>query len=94
MWNWALMDYGAHLKQKGIRVNAQSTQYAKQSVFEGSLRQARGAVLRELAKGKRSQKTLEQLFGAKRRAQVRAALTALSEEALIQKRGRNFALAH
>ena len=48
-WNWALMDYGAHLKASGVRVNARSAHYTKQSKFEGSLRQVRGAILKALA---------------------------------------------
>lgn len=50
-WHWALMDYGAYLKKSGVRNNHQSAQYNKQSKFEGSLRQVRGAILRELHKG-------------------------------------------
>jgi len=42
----ALMDYGSYLKQKGIKLNARSKHYTKQSRFEGSYRQLRGAILR------------------------------------------------
>ena len=49
-WHWALMDYGAYLKRTGVRNNSRSAHYTKQSKFEGSLRQARGAILRELHK--------------------------------------------
>ena len=51
-WNWALMDYGAHLKQSGVRVNARSAHYTKQSKFEGSLRQVRGAILKAQNEGR------------------------------------------
>jgi len=44
----AMMDYGAHLKKQGIRLNSKSRHYTKQSKFEGSVRQLRGAILREL----------------------------------------------
>jgi A/G-specific adenine glycosylase len=44
---WALMDYGTYLKTQ-VRNNAQSAHYKKQSKFEGSKRQVRGAVLRAL----------------------------------------------
>jgi A/G-specific adenine glycosylase len=44
----ALMDYGSHLKKQGIRLNSRSKHYVKQSKFEGSARQLRGAILREL----------------------------------------------
>ena len=50
-WHWALMDYGAHLKASGVRVNARSAHYAKQSKFNGSLRQVRGTILKTLSHG-------------------------------------------
>jgi A/G-specific adenine glycosylase len=46
----ALMDYGAFLKASGIKLNARSKHYTKQSKFKGSARQLRGAILRELLK--------------------------------------------
>ncbi len=50
-WYWALMDYGAYLKRAGIRNNHKSAYYVRQSKFEGSLRQARGEVIKHLANG-------------------------------------------
>ena len=50
-WHWALMDYGAYLKRSGIKLNHKSAHYTKQSKFEGSLRQVRGAILRTLSRG-------------------------------------------
>ncbi len=47
---WALMDYGSNLKSQGIRNTSRSKHYKKQSRFEGSPRQIRGAVLRLLTK--------------------------------------------
>ncbi len=48
----ALMDYGSHLKRRGVRLNTKSKHYKKQSKFEGSARQKRAAKLRGLlAKG-------------------------------------------
>jgi len=51
-WNSALFDYGAHLKRLGFRTNAQSARYVRQSKFQGSLRQVRGEILRQLYEGK------------------------------------------
>ncbi len=48
-WHWALMDYGAALKRLTANPNRRSAHYARQSRFEGSLRQARGSALRSLA---------------------------------------------
>ncbi len=47
-WYYALMDYGAELKRKVKNPNRKSAHYAKQSKFEGSIRQARGAILHYL----------------------------------------------
>ncbi len=44
---WALMDYGAWLKTQ-VRTNSRSKQYVRQSRFEGSKRQIRGQIIREL----------------------------------------------
>lgn len=47
-WYSALMDYGAYLKQVMPNPSRQSKTYVKQSKFEGSLRQVRGAILKQL----------------------------------------------
>ena len=47
-WHWALMDYGSYLKKLHKNPSRLSAHYIKQSKFEGSLRQLRGAILREL----------------------------------------------
>ena len=47
-WYYALMDYGVHLKQNLPRINAASKHYTKQSKFEGSKRQVRGAIIKIL----------------------------------------------
>ncbi len=49
-WYWALMDYDSFLKKSGIKNLHKSSQYKKQSKFEGSKRQIRGEVLRLLLK--------------------------------------------
>ncbi len=48
LWYYALMDYGAELKKQVKNPNRKSKHYTKQSKFEGSVRQARGAILRQL----------------------------------------------
>jgi A/G-specific adenine glycosylase len=47
-WYYALMDYGAGLARGGVNVNRASAQYTRQSPFQGSTRQLRGAVIRQL----------------------------------------------
>jgi A/G-specific adenine glycosylase len=49
LWYWALMDYGANIKKVRVNPNRRSAHYAKQSKFEGSLRQIRGGIVRALA---------------------------------------------
>ena len=92
-WYSALMDYGASLKRSGISHNARSTTYAKQSAFSGSLREARGAILRELAHSGAPPARLINLLGVERRAQMRTALRALFAERLVKKVEQNYALA-
>jgi len=47
-WYYALMDYGAHLAAIVPNPNRRSKHYTKQSKFEGSDRQIRGAIIRLL----------------------------------------------
>ncbi|AEJ19718.1 A/G-specific adenine glycosylase [Gracilinema caldarium] len=48
-WYYALMDYGAQLKKITVNPNRRSAHYSRQSPFKGSLREARGFIVRELA---------------------------------------------
>lgn len=92
-WYGALMDYGSHLKRSGVRVNAKRKGYAKQKAFKGSLREVRGAILRELGEGPRTASKLHALFSQERKVQIEEALIALLTEGMIQKKGRTYALA-
>ncbi|MCA9372314.1 A/G-specific adenine glycosylase [Candidatus Woesebacteria bacterium] len=47
-WYYALMDYGATLPKHVVNPNRKSKHYTKQSKFEGSRRQMRGKILKEL----------------------------------------------
>lgn len=47
-WYYALMDYGVALKRMYPELNKKSAHYVRQSMFEGSNRQMRGKVLKEL----------------------------------------------
>jgi len=87
-WYAALMDYGAFLKRSGVRVNAKSKGYTKQSAFEGSGRQARGAILRALSeRGTAGKATLMRLLSLERRTQLETQLTKLVQEGMIEKKG-------
>jgi A/G-specific adenine glycosylase len=49
-WGYALMDYGTHLKRTLPNPSRRSRHHTRQSRFEGSDRQARGALLRALVR--------------------------------------------
>jgi A/G-specific adenine glycosylase len=52
-WYYALMDYGVFLKERIPNPNRRSSAYRRQAPFEGSRRQLRGRILRELGDGRR-----------------------------------------
>lgn len=88
-WYWALMDYGAHIKSTVGNLSRYSKHYAKQPAFKGSKRQVRGAVLRQLVSGPRSQRELAKIITDERLGEV---LGDLIKEALIIKSGDQFRL--
>ncbi len=91
-WYAALMDYGAHLKRSGVRVNAKAKAYAKQSRFAGSAREARGAILKCLVQGPRDAQFLVCILGDDREVQVKSQLASLTKEGLIELSGGKFRL--
>ncbi len=52
-WYWALMDYGAMLKATVPNPSRKSAHHTRQSKFEGSDRQIRGAIVRLLVSNKK-----------------------------------------
>ncbi len=86
---WALMDLGSYIKQTIGNASQRSASYKKQSAFEGSRRQLRGAVLRALAGRSMTMLALGQELPDERLAQV---LQALIDEQLVQFRDDNYFL--
>ena len=88
----AMMDYGTHLKARGVRTNPRSKHYTKQAPFTGSIRQARGALLRHFINAQKgtSKKQLQALPAQ----HINKALTALLTEGIIKKRGKYYYLAN
>jgi len=86
-WYWALMDYGAYLKASGVRINKKSKHYNKQSVFKGSDREVRGAIIRALTQ----KKSIGTVF-PDRKEQVEKQIKNLLKEGFIQKKGRGYVL--
>lgn len=92
LWYAALMDYGSYLKSAIGNQNRRSRHYAKQAKFAGSDRQIRGAILRELSCGSRTEAKLAAALLPSPSARVERQLAALLQEGLIQKRGRSYRL--
>jgi A/G-specific adenine glycosylase len=97
VWYYALMDYGAALKRAVQNPNRHSAQYAKQSKFDGSLRQARGAIIRYLAKDAGAATpaaSLDQIAQGEHidLYRLEKAATALLAEGLIAKTGDLYAI--
>lgn len=81
-WHAALMDYGACLKRNGVRLNAKSAHYSRQSRFEGSSRQLRGRLLRRLMDGPITRASLRKI-SAKNAYDVSMALQAMERQGLV-----------
>lgn len=81
-WYYALMDYGSYLATQIPNPNRRSRHYAKQSQFEGSARQIRGEVLRQLTDGP---KTLSELQIADER--LGTVISQLANEGFITQAG-------
>ena len=90
-WYWALMDYGSHLKRVEGNNITQSSGYRKQSRFEGSDRQIRGFILRELSNGPVTEKTLQKNL-PKEKGRLALQLERLVREGLIEKQRRWYRL--
>jgi A/G-specific adenine glycosylase len=87
-WYAALMDYGTYLKATQPNPSRKSKHHSKQTKFEGSMRQVRGAILKACLAGV----TLE-FVRARHGAKYAIALDALSREGLIVKDGSEWRLA-
>ena len=86
----AMMDYGSHLKSIGIHTNPLSKHYTKQKRFEGSVRQARGELLRFfIAAEKGVSKERLNDIGVSR---VEEGLVGLVSDGLIERRGKYYYL--
>jgi A/G-specific adenine glycosylase len=79
------MDYGAHLKQSGIKLNEKKVGYRKQSTFKGSDREIRGAIVRTLTQNKHATlASLTKIIGHER-MRIAAQLEQLQKEELVEK---------
>ncbi len=88
-WYWALMDYGTHLKQTVGNLSRRSSTFTKQSKFDGSKRQLRGAVLRLLGASHRTKAQLVKQIVDER---LESVMDDLVREGLIVRRNNTFTL--
>jgi A/G-specific adenine glycosylase len=87
-WYYALMDYGVMLKKEFANPNRRSAHYKKQTPFQGSNRQMRGAILRLLSeKPDIPENRIYRTLGAGRE-RIQENLSALQKEGFITRRGR------
>lgn len=91
-WYYALMDYGAYLKELGISHNAKSKHYNKQTKFEGSTRQVRGEILKALGQGTMTEQALIKHLAHRKKNIVEQKIAELLKEKLISKKGRQLLL--
>lgn len=80
-WYWALMDYGAYLKNLDDNPNKKSKHYVKQKKFKGSVREVRGGVLKLLLKKSYSLEELKKIYSDER---LFTALEQLVKEGFVQ----------
>ncbi len=88
-WHWALMDYGAFLKCTRGNISRKSDSYQKQSLFPGSQRQMRAAILRGLLKKPQSISAIRRLKGVGAR-KAESAVRSLVKDGLIERRGAEY----
>jgi len=84
-WYWALMDYGTHIKTTIGGQLHRVKNYQPQGVFEGSRRQVRGQVLKELLAHKELSE--EELAGLILDDRLHGVCETLISEGLIARRG-------
>lgn len=92
-WYQALMDYGAHLKQTVGNASRGSAHYTKQSAFEGSPRQLRGAIVRLLLSSPALSPERISKQTKRSRTEVETELSRLAQEGMVVRRRKSFALA-
>jgi A/G-specific adenine glycosylase len=92
-WYSALMDYGSHIKKTNPNPSRRSKHHTRQSPFEGSIRQARGAILRKLLNGPIAQSALLKV-DVESSYRLELALKDLKKEGLIEMKHGKWVLAN
>lgn len=84
-WYQALMDYGTMLKKTTPNPTKKSAGYTKQSPFQGSLREVRGAIIRELSKKSFTSRTLKKKIGFDEKRYALSIKALVKEKMIIKK---------
>ena len=82
-WYWALMDYGNHLAKTLPNPNRRSKHYVRQSKFEGSVRQLRGEILRQLQRRSLSPQQLRRAIKHERIDELDSLVAQLEKEGFL-----------
>ena len=92
LWYNALMDYGSMLKREHVNPNRRSMHYTRQSPFENSNRQVRGAILKALVeKSPLTKRALTSRTGMEA-GRIEKNLVQLCTEGFIKKKGRSYCI--
>jgi len=91
-WYWALMDYGAHLKQAVGNPNKRAISYTKQSPFAGSDRQIRGAIIKLLTTGSYTLAAIHASLAQFSNERIARQLVKLTNENMVQKHRQRYSL--
>jgi A/G-specific adenine glycosylase len=92
-WYGAFMDYGAYIKRTHPNPSRRSKHHVKQSKFEGSLRQVRGTLLKELAQGPLTVATMVKKFPYTKE-RISDALLGLGKDGLVERKGSRWQITH
>jgi len=93
-WYWALMDYGAYLKQSTENPSRRAQAYVRQGTFAGSTRQLRGAILRALVLEPLTLHGLSTAISGFNNADIRLQLARLMREGFVARTGRRYTVPH
>jgi A/G-specific adenine glycosylase len=85
-WYYALMDYGAYLKQTHPNPSRKSKHHIKQSTFEGSNRQTRSRILKYILTGPKTETEILKHIG-KTSHNISTNIKAMIKEGFIEKNG-------
>lgn len=91
-WYYALMDYGAMLGRQSSNPNRRSAHYTRQAAFEGSDRQVRGRIIRELLEqGTITRRALSSRLKVEA-DRLRRILAGLEQDGLVSREGGRYRL--